>query len=435
MIRLIRLIFGLFPAFIAFPVSSAESVSNDCALPSELYMLPKGTNNLYTQSFLRRWLPYEYFVRVDGNCSFEKRVPNVTSIVNPHDGDRLVVDLVHCEDFKSLKTDTVTLRVSERTASDISNSVSVQIIGDSFVQGSFYQTALIDSCYVPGIRMVGLRQHSDGGNNFDEGRGGWTMKDYFSINKDELKPYSGFMQPVDSRRYLGARKFWINCHKVLSGEFSDFESRYQCGCFENCAKLFDAITGLPLKPTKGDLMWDTDKNCYICFNGKRWEEQPDENEKDWEFNYSKYLEIWQLEAPDFLFETLGLNDFRDIIDADYSEWDAMVTKMKDSYIKANPKGIFVIVIPCSSCGSMNNRRGDFTVRQNACMWNFRKHLIETFDNRKDEGYFLVDMGITIDNEKGYRTDSEGLQTGNPHPYPNYPAMGMPLAAFIQYYRK
>ena len=43
--------------------------------------------------------------------------------------------------------------------------------------------------------------------------------------------------------------------------------------------------------------------------------------------------------------------------------------------------------------------------------------------------------------EGYRLapkakDAEPLrvQTGNPHPYPNYPAMGLPFAAFIQYYR-
>ena len=27
-----------------------------------------------------------------------------------------------------------------------------------------------------------------------------------------------------------------------------------------------------------------------------------------------------------------------------------------------------------------------------------------------------------------------VQTGNPHPYPNCPAMSIPFAAFIQYHR-
>lgn len=58
-----------------------------------------------------------------------------------------------------------------------------------------------------------------------------------------------------------------------------------------------------------------------------------------------------------------------------------------------------------------------------------------FDRRENEGIYVVDMGIAIDNENGYRRNREGLQTGNPHPYPNYPDMGLPLAAFIQYVRE
>ena len=57
-----------------------------------------------------------------------------------------------------------------------------------------------------------------------------------------------------------------------------------------------------------------------------------------------------------------------------------------------------------------------------------------FDRREAEGIYIVDMGAAIDGENGYRRGRDGLQTGNPHPYPNYPAMGVPLAAFLQYYR-
>lgn len=64
-----------------------------------------------------------------------------------------------------------------------------------------------------------------------------------------------------------------------------------------------------------------------------------------------------------------------------------------------------------------------------------KNIIDTFDGRESEGYYVVDIGITIDNEKGYNRNRDGIQTGNPHPYPNYPTMGIPLAAFIQYYRE
>lgn len=411
---------------------TAANDGNRTALPAELYMLPNTRNHLFTQSFLKRWLPYEFHTVVSGDCRFERRIPAVTTVTDPTDGDRLTIDLVDGRDFSVISTDTVTLHVGQNACSA---PVYVQIIGDSFVQGAFYRAALIDSMNVPGIRTVGLRKLNDSLEHFDEGRGGWTLKDYFSIAKGEFTPYAGFMQPADERRYLGACRFWINCHKVQNRELTDFESRYQCGRFENYACRFDPQSGLPLSPAKNDLMWDDDRDCFICYDGRKWVVANDVNESEWRFDYGKYLQIWNLRAPDFLFETLGLNDFRDVMQADYSEWDSLVTQMKDSYLKANPKGMFAIVIPCSSCGSMNNRRGDFTARQNACMWNFRKHLIETFDCRKDEGFHIVDMGITIDNENGYRLDDEGLQTGNPHPYPNYPEMGMPLAAFIQYYRK
>lgn len=415
-------------------LANAETRSNNMALPSELYMLPESRNDLFTQSFLQKWNPYDFHVRVDGDCDFERRIPTVTTIVNPASHNYVKVDLISGDDFGVICSDTIRLLVKALDLNSIS-PVSAQIIGDSFVQGSFYRTALVDSMLVPGLKTIGLRKLSGSDSHYDEGRGGWTMKDYFSIPKGDFTPYSGFMQPNDDRRYLGACQFWINCHKVQNGELSDFESRYQCGRFEDFSRNFDAMTGLPKHPVKNDLMWDGKRQSYICYDGRKWHVLNNVDESEWSFNYPKYLAIWNLDAPDFLFETLGLNDFRDELNVDYSEWDRMVAIMKDSYLRANPEGKFAIVIPCSSCGSMYNRRGDFTARQNMCMWKFRKHLIDRFDNRKDEGFYLVDMGITIDNENGYKVDNDGLQTGNPHPYPNYPQMGQPLAAFIQYYRK
>lgn len=46
--------------------------------------------------------------------------------------------------------------------------------------------------------------------------------------------------------------------------------------------------------------------------------------------------------------------------------------MKESYYKAVPDGKFIILIPCTTCGSLNNIRGDFTLRQNAAMWQLQK---------------------------------------------------------------
>ena len=79
----------------------------------------------------------------------------------------------------------------------------------------------------------------------------------------------------------------------------------------------------------------------------------------------------------------------------------------------------------------------------------RDWLIRNFDAREQDGFYLLDAGINTDNEHGYRLASGAtavpfekcpgeeklrVQAGNPHPYPNYPAMSLPFAAFIQYYR-
>ena len=85
------------------------------------------------------------------------------------------------------------------------------------------------------------------------------------------------------------------------------------------------------------------------------------------------------------------------------------------------------------------------------MWRFRKWLIDTFDKREKDGFYLVDTSITCDNENGFNLVTQGesivpfpgykgdvrlkIQTGNPHPYPAYPFMATPLAAFIQALRK
>lgn len=412
----------------------AHGKPNALALPSEIYILSDQQTDLYTQPFVRRWHPDTEYVRVKGNCDFVRRLPQVTTISHATDGTQLHFSLIEGDGFTTTDCDSLTIRVGQIDPTRTS-TVTVQIVGDSYVQGAFYKAALIDSAYVSGIRTVGLRKVIDGGDNFDEGRGGWRLSTYFTISKGPNTPYAGFMQPQGDMRYIGATAFWRNCHRVMSGELSDFESRYQCGRYEHLASQFDPKTGRKLNPKKHDLMYDNDTEAYILFDGRRWRTCTDIDESTWDFDYGKYLKIWDIPSPDFLFETLGLNDFRSALEADYTQWDAQLTRMKESYLKAVPGGKFIIVIPCSTCGSLQNRRGDFTLRENACMWEFRRHLIDTFDHRTAEGYWIVDMGITIDNDGGYRTDHEGLQTGNPHPYPNYPTMGRPLAAFIQYHRK
>lgn len=408
-----------------------ESFRNDICLPGTLYLLSDTVNRLFTEPMLKRWRPYNDLVRFSGSCIYTKRIPREAVIAAPRNSMFVVVDLVNTDEFEVLKSDTSYICVGQRGIGE--REVTVQILGDSYVDGAFFRDALLTKGHVPGIRLVGLRKVRNTAGQYDEGRGGWTVKKYFEIPKDDDTPYHGYIQPANSYRYWGSCGFWRNAWKVKNGELTEFESVYNCGRYDKCLPKFDATSGYLLKPEKNDLMYDAALGSYVFYTGRKW--QPiDIDENSWHFDYGKYLDMWKVEAPEFFAVLLGLNDYRDSLTADYSWWNARVEEMKASYRKAVPNGKFVLLMPCSTCGSLDNRRGDFTWRQNATMWQLRQNIIRTFDRREREGFYIVDIALSIDSEQGYRRDKDGLQTGNPHPYLSYPDMGVPLAAFIQYYR-
>ena len=145
---------------------------------------------------------------------------------------------------------------------------------------------------------------------------------------------------------------------------------------------------------------------------------------------------------------LGLNDFRNINGPiDFSQWNTRMEALLKSYKAAVPNGRLVVCTPCSSCGSLNNKAGDFSTRQNAQMWEARRNVIQMFDKRESEGVYVVDASITISNDYGYKTMASELpfdgytgdsrllvQQDNPHPYFSYPSLALPIAAFVQIYR-
>ena len=423
---------------------------NDICLPSHLYMLSDTPNEMFVQPMLKRWRPYDDFVRFDMDRkygSFSRRLGHVATIDKPQDGAVVTVDLVNGDDFKIVKSFRTTLRVGRKGVGD--SDVYAQIIGDSYTHGQFYRHALIASGAVPKFHLVGLLD--SGGGQFNEGRGGWTLQSYFTVPTQSNRSYHGFMQPKNGR-YWGSRGFWVmawRCHRKTQPK--GFEPTYSCSRFDACVSRFDEKTGILLNPQPGDIQYDDAAKSFVRYEREcdgRDEARPshgarpshvewkpvDASTLEWGFDYGKYLEMWRITPPQFLFVFLGLNDFINNLDADYAEWGRRIETVKESYLKACPGGKFVIGIPCSTCGSIDNDSGSFTPRQNAAMWRFRDWLIRTFDNREKDGFYLLDAGITVDNDNGYTKLPSGVQTGNPHPYRSYPAMGVPFAAFIQYHR-
>lgn len=424
---------------------------NELTIPSRLYMLSDTRNDIFYEPIIKRWRPYEWFVRIESEkeIKFGRKLERVASIDTPVDNGILYFDLYNGDNFSRTRKE---VKICIGKKSEGNDKVTVQIIGDSFTHGAFFKDALLDKGYVPGIKMVGLRTVKGFTDQYDEGRGGWTLNNYFDVSVDPSFAYNGFMQPKGKCRYWGSTAFWKNCFLTREKKISDFWATYNCERFENRLSRFDASSGMLLSPAPGDVMYDNDNKTFTEYNGKRWIKK-NKSDYTWSFDYGKYLKMWDIEAPDFLFEMLGLNDFRRNPNADYNTFKSQLEIMKESYLKAVPHGKFAILIPASTCGEQDNTEGEFTPYLNAAMWNFRNWLIETYDNKEDQGYYLIDVGITIDNKYGYKDTFEGsdkytkpyetyagtekirVQQGTPHPYLNYPTMGIPLAAFIQKYRE
>lgn len=393
------------------------------AMPSRLYLLRGVSDTLYSAAAVSLYGRADVELRWSGTCVFGERRPSRAVIASARDGDTLQTDLVSTVTFDTLATCRTRLCVATPGAG--ADTVRVQLLGDSYVQGAFYRDALLNKNYVPRLSLIGLRVIDGAPGQYDEGRGGWTVQRYFELRTDTAASHSPFMQPVGAGRYWGATAFWRH---AFTADAADFNVRYACGRFGWCLPRFDQNTGLLRRPAKGDMQWDSSRRAYIIYNGRRWQPAAP---AEWHFDYAKYLAMWQLAAPQILIEDLGLNDYRDSLRADYRLWDARLMTMCRAYREAVPDGKFVVVIPCSSTGTPDNRRGDFVLRQNMAMWRLRRHIIDTYCQREAEGIYVLDMGLHIDNATGYKRDAGGLQTGNPHPYLAYPAMSVGVAAIIQ----
>ncbi len=412
-----------------FGLCSIASAQNKISMPSKQYLMSGCENKIFVQTFMKNNYLAGDIVRFEGNAGYASGGirEKYASIDQPKCGDSIIFKLYDGESFDVKDSKTSVICAGDPSVKGA--PVTVQFFGDSFTKGCYFKDAFLERGLVPDAKLIGTRIVSGHEGHYHEGRGGWTVAKYFSNNAESDNFYNPFFQPRDEKiQYWGAVEFWkvsVLINKT-GGKDLPFSVRYNCGEY-NTSRFGD--DGLLLSPKKGDMMY---RDGYIVWDGKRWKSTAEPTE--WEFNYGKYLKMWEVDAPQFLVVMLGLNDFRDeSLPFDFETWNKRVNKMLESYKAAVPGGRMILTTPCTSCGVLDNDRGFFTTRQNAMMWYVRENVIANFDNREEESLYVVDASATIDNENGYNMKGE-LQTGNPHPYPNYPQLGVPIAACVQFYR-
>lgn len=402
---------------------------NNITYPQSTYIMTGVDNEIFFQPILKRWRPYNYYLRVDKTNGLIAQTSKKIVLNKPVDGDTITFNLFEGDEFDVLRTCKSVIKVG--TPGVAEDSVKILFLGDSYTKGEYFKWAFLGSGYVPKVKLVGTRSVVGSSFHSHEGRGGWTLPRYFSNQPRNEYFYNPFWQPDGEYRYWGSTAFWKNCIYVRDNSVQDFNLNYNCSGYKLDGFSND---GKRINPKINDLMWDSSLESYVRWNGNSWVKF-DADKLSWHFDFGKYLEMHKLDRPDYLIVMLGLNDFangRNIV-PNFTDWNSMVEELFTSYKKTVPYGCLVLSTPCSSFGILDNKSGDFTIKKNAIMWEVRKNIIEKFDSREDEGLYVVDASSSIDNENGYNI-VDGIQVGNPHPYPNYPKLGLQLAAFVQYHR-
>ena len=128
-------------------INNMLTLSNDICIPSRLYMLADTENDIFVKPFLKRWFPYEYFVRVGGNMHFSQILGDRVVVDKPQNNGKLVVNLIEGENFEVIKSIETSVLTSNK--SKYNGDVFIQILGDSYVNGAFFRDAFFTKKYVP----------------------------------------------------------------------------------------------------------------------------------------------------------------------------------------------------------------------------------------------------------------------------------------------
>lgn len=425
------------------------TIKNRFLLPKYIYCMYGVQRNIWHQSILARWNPYDYYLLFEGNSNYQRRTPLVATIKtkNPNSyednmpekhqtgnvtGSTLLVSLIDNLRMEMIQQKICYLRVSSpRAENDGLGLIKVSFIGSSTTQASYFKEAF--QRYVSNYMLVGLRHAVDDYDIIHEGHGGITLANLFAQqNTAENAQFLPFWQPSGNNRYWGSTGFWILAKQYINTQDSKIYGAYQSGCYVDSAlSLFDGTTGKLKNPTAGDIMFDTNNEQYIRYNGNEWDENVAITDYTWSFQYGKYLEMWNLPCPDVVVICLGSNDFREKeFPLDFDTWntqaEAAINSIKEAGdSQSTPVDVKVVLCNQGPFGN-NGNDGRATALMNYKMWLHLKDLLDVFGNREDEGIYVLAQGSEISSEYGFRTIMTGKNTWPGQSiYPEEPVVTFP----------
>lgn len=376
---------------------------NKLEIPSKQYLLKSEANSLYFQPISKRYKPYDFFVQMvaTGLKSFNQR-----SVLTPTTNQSIKATMYDA-DFNTISEKNISTIVGDPVKN--TGVVKALFMGDSWTELFFFTNKLRAS--VPGIVFLGTRRghRSLPVSVVGEGRGGWTLANYFEKTKIHTNTSDGkftpFLQPADPYKYYGGTATWIS---VLSqGQNNPVTG----SMYETAVRIgFDPVTGLKTNPDINSVMWVESDNAYKYWDGTVWT-VISEAALNFSFNFAKYRSTYGIDQPTFFCLMLGINDFSSLnpsaVPALYATWKTQLDQVIASVKADSPNVKFAVLLPPSFFPiNYDNSGANFTPMKNAAMFKQRELLIRDYDNRDAENIYLVDVGASVDPDFGYKKADE-----------------------------
>lgn len=412
-------------------------------LPRQIFVIKGEQNSVYHSEYCKNYDDKNIYAdKVAGIWAYFERCWRIQSTDNPT--GNLSFLLRNRRTDGELKSFNIPTIVGDKTKT--TPNIKVNCIGDSFCYAGYYIKQIADCC--ANADFVGMRKTANFPNLYCEGRGGWSLAEYFSpissdISLSHIQPFSPFMHAA-GYNYYGVIEFWAS---IVNGT-----SQYPYGTngFDNYTSWFGA-DGRKVNPVVNDLMYNQTAGKYEYYNGSSWVQLS--TAPTFEFNYAKYIDVWQITAPDFVVVQLGTNDFYHGVsglDAWLSNMDLVVASI-NAYAASVSKTINILLCTVlTASGTPNNTYGDGIIKKNHYYYEARKAIINKYDaleNYTNNRVTVVDTGVVVDDKFGFMLDEqkpfdyyegserELFDTNGVHPsIAGYKQFGNPIAGAIQYLR-
>jgi hypothetical protein len=361
--------------------------NNEIIAPKKQHFLTTIENNIYLDEFQKRVLP-NFVLNTSVPVGYLRN--NRITIQNPQIGTYNVSN-----DLTDLDYNTLMSADYEIVVSDLSKDTPIKVlsIGDSYTDIGWYVKKMGET--IPNVTHVGSCNYGSVTDDVNrEGRSGWDLFKYMNETGStaENTVFSPFVHPKAPYVYYGNTGFWKRVYENTAPQ-------YEIGNLSHQLALLNINSlGVRATPNTNDVMYFTDDSVYKVWNGSSWA-IINQSTLNFKFNFEKYLDTWNIDAPDVITILLGMNDFRNLepssIPIFFIGWKANMDKFI-SNAKLSNTNVKIIICTCNSV-----EYNDYCGKTNASLWESYKQIVLNYDDRESENIFISDTKVSADRVYGF----------------------------------